>query len=500
VYRDMEAWHRIRRRVLVEGVSKRQILRETGMHWQTLEKILAQGEPPGYRRSKPAAKPKIGPYLDRIEQILESDKQVRRKQRHTAKRIWERLQGEGFTGGYTIVKDAVRRLKSERREVYMPLVHRAGDGQADFGEALVCMGGVLRKVSFFVMALPHSDAVYVEAFGGECTETWQAGHVGAFGFFGFVASRIRYDNTRIAVAKILGPHQRRLTVGFQRLRSHYLFDAQFCRVGRGNEKGVVEGRVKYARQNFFVPVPRVRDFAELNAYLLDRCREELGRKLRGKSATKGQLLAEDRIASLELPAQPFEACRTESTIANSQSLVRFETNDYSVPVAYGHHPVVVKGWVDRVQIGCGGKCIAEHARCWERERQIFDPRHYLPLVLRKPGSLDDARPLEDLALPACFATLRGRLEGEREDGTREYIRVLCLLEKHSLAMVTRAVEDGLRMRVHGRDGIAQFLLPPEPWRASSFRLDGREHLRHVKVASPDVSGYRTLLSCVGGGQ
>jgi len=206
------------------------------------------------------------------------------------------------------------------------------------------------------------------------------------------------------------------------------------------------------------------------------------------------------MASLELPAMPFEACRTESTIANSQSLVRFETNDYSVPVAYAHHPVVVKGWVNRVQISCGGKCIAEHARCWERERQIFDPRHYLPLVLRKPGSLDDARPLEDLALPECFATLRGRLEAEREDGTREYIRVLCLLEKHSLARVTRAVEEGLRMRVHGRDGIAQFLLPPEPWRATRFRLDGREHLRHVKVASPDVSGYRTLLSGVGGGQ
>jgi len=357
----------------------------------------------------------------------------------------------------------------------------------------------LRKVSFFVMALPHSDAVYVEAFPRECTETFQAGHVGAFAFFGCVPHRIRYDNTRIAVTKILGRNRRHLTVGFRRLMSHYLFDAQFCRVGRGNEKGVVEGLVKYARQNFFVPVPRVRDFAELNAHLLDRCRGELDRTLRGKSATKGQLLTEDRMASLELPAMPFEACRTEPATANSESLVRFETNDYSVPVAYAHRPVVVKGWVDRVQISCGGTCIAEHPRCWERQRQIFVPWHYFPLLPKKPGSLDDALPLEALELPECFATLRRRLEAEREDGTREYIRVLCLLEKHSLAIVARAVEEGLRMRVHGRDGIAQFLLPPEPWRTTCFLLDGREHLRHVKVAPCDVSGYRTLLSVGGGG-
>lgn len=495
----MDAWIAIRRRVLVEGVSKRQILRETGMHWQTLEKILAHGEPPGYRRRKPVKKPKIGRYLGRIEQILESDKQVRRKQRHTAKRIWERLGEEGFTGGYTIVKDAVRELKSRRREVYMPRVHRPGEGQADFGEALVCMAGTLRKVSFLAMALRHSDAVFVQAFDRECTETLQAGHVGAFGFFGCVPYRIRYDNTRIAVTKILGRNRRHLTAGFGRLMSHYLFDPQFCRVGRANEKGVVEGIVKYVRLNFFVPVPRVRDFAELNAYLLDRCREELGRTLRGKSATKGQLLAEDRMASLELPAMPFQACRTEPAIANSQSLVRFDTNDYSVPVAYAHRPVVVKGWVDQVQISCGGQCIAEHARCWERERQIFVPWHYFPLLPKKPGSLDDAPPLAELELPECFATLRGRLEAEREDGTREYIRVLCMLEKHTVEALARAIEKGLQMRVHGRDAIAQFLLPPEPWRATCFPLEGREHLRHVKVAPPDVSGYRTLLS-VGGGR
>jgi transposase len=137
VYRDMDQWTEIRQRVLRDGVSKRQIMRETGMHWDTLKKILGHPSPPGYKRSKLPKKPKIGPYIDRIRQILEQDKFVHKKQRHTAKRIWEVLQEEGFTGGYTIVKDAVRQIKRTMKEVYMPLIHRPGEAQVDFGHALV---------------------------------------------------------------------------------------------------------------------------------------------------------------------------------------------------------------------------------------------------------------------------------------------------------------------------------------------------------------------------
>ena len=159
----MEQWLDIRRRVLREGVSKRQILRETGMHWTTLEKILAQSSPPGYRRSQRPKRPKIDPYVDRIRQILEQDQHVHRKQRHTAKRIWERLQEEGFPGGYTIVKDVIREIRRTGKEVFLPLDHPPGEAQVDFGHALVKMGGVLRKICFFVMTLPYSDAFFVRA-------------------------------------------------------------------------------------------------------------------------------------------------------------------------------------------------------------------------------------------------------------------------------------------------------------------------------------------------
>jgi len=495
----MEQWTEIRRRVLVEGVTKRQILRETGMHWTTLQKILTHSAPPGYRQSQPRSKPRIGPYLERIRQILADDRSLPRKQRHTASRIWERLQAEGYTGGYTAVREAVREAQQQSQEVFVPLVHRPGEAQVDFGEALVRLGGRLRVVKFFLMALPYSDAFFVMAFERECTETFGEGHVRAFAFFGGVPRRISYDNTRIAVAQIIGTgRQRRLTTGFLQLKSHYLFDHHFCRVRRANEKGVVEGGVKFARLNFFVPVPQVRDFDELNTYLLQCGQEDLSRRLRGQTGTKAELLAHDRAAFLPLPAVPFVACRNASTTASSLSLVRFDDNDYSVPVRWAHHPVVVHGDYREVVLCAGGQEVARHRRIWEREQVRFEPLHYLALLERKPGALDHARPLAGWELPECFATLRHRLENERAgDGTREYIRVLRLLEKHSLAEVRRAVDQALRVGAVTRDAVAQFLWIPEPWRATVFRLDGHPHLRHVQVAAADLNEYRSLL-CAGG--
>jgi transposase len=218
----MEKWTEIRRDVLVEGKSKRQVQRETGLSWKTLEKILRHSSPPGYRRTRPYEKPKIGAFLDRISQIIEADRDVPRKQRHTAKR-----------------KEAVRAIKRVKREVFFPLIHRPGEAQVDLGEALVKEGGVLRKVIFFVMVLPHSDAIYVQVFERECLEVWCEGHMRAFEFFGGVPNRITADNAKSLVAKVIGPNERKLTVGFMALKSHYLFDTHFCRVRRANEKAEV---------------------------------------------------------------------------------------------------------------------------------------------------------------------------------------------------------------------------------------------------------------------
>ncbi|MBM4081184.1 MAG: transposase, partial [Planctomycetes bacterium] len=328
-----------------------------------------------------------------------------------------------------------------------------------------------------------------------CTEAFQDGHVRAFEFFGGVPRRGTYDNLSIAVSKILGPHERQLTTGFLELTSAYLFEPHFCRVRRANEKGVVETLGKYGRQRYFVPVPDFASLEALNEYLLECCREELQRRVRRLGRTKGELLEEERAEFLPLPATPLEACRKQTGRANSLSLVRFKDNDYSVPVEYAHHELVVKGFVERVTIWTRlGKRVAAHERCWDQGRTIFEPRHYLALLERKPGSLDYAEPLADWNLEPCFEEMRRRLESlQPKEGTREYIRMLRLLEKHPQERVARAVEKALRHHALNASVVAMYCQPEEHPEAVTFRLEGRERLRGVVIPLPVLAEYGALL-------
>jgi len=492
----MELWNKIRMQVTRDGLSIREIQRQTGLHFTTIKRILAHSSPPEFAFPE-RPKPKIGPYLERIAGILKADKSMHKKQRQTTIKIFEVIQAEGYEGGYTAVKDAVRELKKTSGEVFVPLIHNPGEAQMDFGQALVKMSGVLRKVMFFAMVLPYSDAMFIVAYARECTETFQDGHVRAFNFFGGVPSRISYDNAKTSVSQIIGKRGRKLTDGFLHLQSHYLFKEHFCQVRRANEKGVVEGVVKFARLNYFVPVPEVTDFDELNTFLETRCRANLVRTLRGKKGTKAELLKDDQEAFLPLPATPFDACKKASTTANRLSLVRFDCNDYSVPVRCAHHTVMVKGYTEIVRIFRKDTLIAKHERIWEKEEIAFDPIHYLKLLERKPGALDHAKPLHDWELPECFTHLRKRLADEgRAEGTREYIRILRLLEKHPMNKVSTAIDKALRLRRCNRDVVANYLYPDEPFSPPTFRLEGGEHLQGVIVEAPDLSVYQSLVGGV----
>ena len=491
----MDQWIELRRKTRNQHVSLRQLERETGIHRKTLRKIRDNSQPPGYQRANPIEKTKIGPYLKRIKAIIESDKQMPKKQRHTAKKILEILQSDGFEGGYTIVKDAVREIKKTSKEVFMPLSQRPGEAQVDFGHALANFNGTLKKVSFFVMSMVHSDAMFVMSFPRECTEAFLEAHVRAFDFFGCVPKRISYDNTRIAITKILTGHKRKHTAEFKRLISNYLFEPHFCNVRRPNEKGIVEGSVKYSRLNFMVPVPQVKDYDELNKLLRDCCQSDLDRILRGKrSLSKKQLLAEDRVAGIALPDDKFDYRKSTSTFASSESLARYDTNDYSVPVSSAHHSVTIKASTRYIEIYQIDKLIAKHRRCWDREQQIFDPMHYLELLERKPGALDHARPLEDWQLPVCFNTYRRCLEAHRDNGTKEYIQILLLLKKYSIRQIAKAITRALNYRIYSYDAILQFLMTTEDYAFTTFSLAGREHLRSVTVNKTDVSAYGSLIS------
>ncbi len=429
-------------------MSIRQAAREFGLSRKTIRKMLAYSVPPGYERKKPVQRPKLGPWLGIIDQILEDDKSQPKKQRHTAKRIWDRLREEhSFSGGYTIVKDYVREARLRHKEVFVPLAHPPGDAQVDFGEALVAIGGVEQKAHFLCMDLPQSDDCFVIAFPAENTEAFCEGHNQAFAYFGGVPRTILYDNTKIAVKEITGDGERKPTRAFSELQSHWLFAAKFGRPGKGNDKGNVEGLVGYARRNFMVPVPRVVGWEELNAHLLEQCRKRSERRLWGHGETIAQRFERDREKLLPLPATSYESCDRRTTRASSQALVRYEANDYSVPVEYGHRQVLVKAFVWEVVISSVSEVIARHARSYGREEMIFDPLHYLALLEQKTNALDQAAPLEGWQLPAEFAELRRQMEGRLgKRGRREYVQVLRLLETFSLVEVTAGVRHALRLR------------------------------------------------------
>ena len=419
----VDLYLRVRLACHVDGLSQREAASRFGIARETVRKMLRHSEPPGYRRRQPPKRLKLAPFTDIIDRILAEDRPVHRKQHHTAKRIFERLRDEhGFTGKETIVKDYVRERRLRRREMFVPLSHPPGHAQADFGEADAIIAGVKYRAHFFVMTLPHSDACFVAAYPAATTEAWLDGHNRAFVFFGGVPQSILYDNDKCLVSRILSDGTRQRTRAFSGLQSHYLFEDRYGRPGKGNDKGNVEGVVGYARRNFMTPLPRFASWDAFNGHLEEQCRNRQGNVLRGHRESIGERFVRDREAlKRPLPA-PFDACDKQGARVNSLSLVRYRTNDYSVPVAYGHQEVWIRGYVHEVVIGCGAGIIARHPRSYDREDMVFDPIHYLPLLEHKIGALDQAAPLAGWELPDAFPTLRRLLEARMGQGRQAGIR------------------------------------------------------------------------------
>jgi transposase len=491
----VEVYARVRRAVQVDGMSIRRAAREFGLARKTIRRMLEFSLPQGYQRKKPIQRPKLGPWLGIIDQILLDDQSQPKKQRHTAKRVWDRLKAEhAFDGCYTVVKDYVRRARLQHKEVFVPLAHPPGDAQADFGEALVVIAGVEQKAHFQCMDLPHSDDCFVVAFPAENTEAFLEGHNRAFAYFGGVPRTILYDNTRIAVKEITGDGERTPTEAFSGLQSHYLFAAKFGRPGKGNDKGNVEGLVGYARRNFMVPVPRVGSWEELNTQLVEGCRQRRERKLWGHTETIIERFERDREKLLPLPPTSHEACQKRTTRASSQALVRYETNDYSVPTEHGHQQVLVKAFVWEVVISCSSEVIARHSRSYGREELVFNPLHYLALLEQKSNALDQAAPLQGWQLPDEFLELRRQMEARLDKrGRREYVQVLRLLETFSIAEVAAGVRQALRFPAISFDAIKHLVLCALEQRPPRLDMDNYPHLPMPEVALTRAADYQVLL-------
>ena len=496
--KGVELYGRVRHAVRIEGLSRREAARRFGIDPRTVAKMLMFSVPPGYRRSRSPARPKLDRFVGIIDQILEADKGRPAKQRHTSKRIFERLRAEhGYGGGLTIVKDYVLGQRQRQREMFVPLRHDPGHAQADFGEALAVIGGVERKIHFFAMDLAHSDAGFVQAYPAETTEAFCAGHVAAFDFFGGVPRSILYDNTRIAVARILGDGRRQRTRVFGELQSHYLFADRFGRPGKGNDKGKVEGLVGLIRRNYLVPLPHAASFDALNEDLLTACRRRLDDRLRGHDETIGERMARDLAAFNDLPPTPYDACEKQAGRVSSLSLVRYRGTDYSVPTAWGHREVVVRGYVHEVVISCGAEIIARHVRSYEREDFVFDPLHYLALLERKIGALDQAAPLAGWELPEAFSTLRRLLEARMgKQGKREFVQVLRLMEVFRVDDVAAGVRDAIDRGVIGFDAVKHLVLCRIERRPPRLDMTVYPYLPHASVALTSARTYLDLLTGV----
>ena len=497
--KQVDLYGRVRHSVLIEGISQREAARIFGIDPRTVAKMLAFSVPPGYRRRQRVCRPKLDAFTGIIDQILEADKLVLKKQRHTSKRIFERLRDEhGFIGGITIVKDYIFTAKQRQQEMFIPLTHPPGHAQADFGEALAVIGGVEQKIHFLVMDLPHSDACFLKAYPAETTEAFCDAHVAAFAFFGGVPVSILYDNTRIAVARILGDGTRKRTRVFSELVSHYLFEDRFGRPGKGNDKGKVEGMVGYTRRNFMVPKPRFASFDDLNAHLAGRCCKRMDDKLRGHKGTIGERFEADAERLQPLPAVPYDACDKQSVRVSSLSLVRYRSNDYSVPTAYGHQEVLVRGYVHEVVIACGAEVIARHARSWEKEDYIYDPLHYLALIEQKTNALDQAAPLAGWELPEVFLILRRLMEARMgKKGKREFVQVLRLLETFRIVDVEAGIQSALERGTIGFDAVKHLVLCRIERRPPRLDMTVYPYLPKAHVAVTSPGDYMALLS---GGQ
>jgi transposase len=496
--KGVELYGRVRHAVQIEGLSRREAARRFGIDPRTVAKMMVFSVPPGYRRRAAPRRPKLDPFTGIIDQILEADRAGHSKQLHTSKRIFERLRDEhGYAGGKTIVKDYVHERRRRQREVFVPLHHEPGHAQADFGEAWAEIGGVEQKIHFLAIDLPHSDASFVQAYPEETTEAFCAGHTAAFSFFGKVPQSILYDNTKIAVARILGDGKRQRTRVFSELQSHYLFLDRFGRPGKGNDKGKVEGLVGWIRRNCLVPMPRAASFAALNAKLIDDCRRRCGDRLRGHAETIGERLVRDLAAFQDLPATPYDACEKKPGRVSSLSLVRYRGTDYSVPTAYGHREVLIRGYVDAVVISCGADIIARHVRSYDREDFVFDPLHYLALLERKIGALDQAAPLAGWDLPEEFATLRRLLEARMgKRGKREFVQVLRLLESFRPEDVLAGVQEAIARGAIGFDAVKHLVLCRIERRPPRLDLTIYPYLPRATVATTSARTYMDLLTGV----
>jgi len=466
---------------------------------------LAAALPPPRKRPEGRPAPRLGPYRELIDSWLLADRDAPRKQRHTAHRVWRRLVDEHEVEvAERTVREHVHRRRRELgeppAEVFVPMAHEPGvEAEVDWGEAEVVIAGQRRRVYLFLMRACFSGAAFVSAFGRESQQAFLEAHVEAFEFFGGVFAQVRYDNLRSAVKQVLRGRRRSETDRFVALRSHYLYESAFTRVGKqgAHEKGGVEGEVGRFRRNHLVPIPEVATLRELNTLLEDGCLDDFERRISGRELTVAEAFRLERRLLRPLPVDRFDTAEAASPRVDTKALVTIRQNHYSVPVALAGLRVQARIGAREIVISHNRQVVARHPRLQARFQTQARLDHYLELLRWKPGAFKGSLPLRQErdrgAWPACMDELWQALEQRygASEAARQMVDVLLLCRDHGPARVELAVKGALAAGAH--DGRAVALLAGRSERPSQLPLlDLPERLRAGRPA-PTLGDYDQLL-------
>lgn len=405
------------RQMYLSGISQRDIARQQHISRNTVAKYC-EGYCVPWERKVPERESSV--LTDEITWFIEAclsedEKERLKKQTHTAKRIYDRLVAEkGFTGGESTVRRKVSELKARQPKVFVPLEFSPGEAmQIDWGEAKVYLRGEKVTANIFCARLCSSCAPIVIAYRRQNEESFLNAFVRTFRFFGGVPEKIIFDNGRVAVKDGFGAHAKK-QAGYAAFSAHYAFDALFCNPAEGHEKGLVEGLVGWARRNILVPIPKINSFDELNDTLERRCLEYRGHIIVGKPASVGEMFEQERLSLRPLPGYEFETAKCSDARVSAYSTVRFDTNDYSVPVSYCGSSVGVKGYAERVEVYSKGQLIASHERCFKRHTPTYKLDHYLPVLEQRGRAVFNAAPVRQNLPPEFLDWLKGHSADHKE--------------------------------------------------------------------------------------